>query len=119
MTWNCRLTSFRGLLQALLALAVLLAPVAANAMDQSMAAMSSHHQQASASKHCSGPSETGSKHDKAPGKTCCASMCMAVAVTRPGASAEGLAAPSLPAFSSPVSLIGSPGELATPPPRLA
>ncbi len=119
MVWIRPLTSLRGLLQALLALAVLLAPVTANAMDRSMAVASSHHQQASASEHCSGSSETRTQHDKGPGKTCCASMCMAVGMTPAAGSAEVAVVPSAPTSSPPASLLGSPGELATPPPRLA
>jgi hypothetical protein len=113
------ITSLRGLLQALLALAVLLAPVTANAMERQPAPTSSHHQKASASAHCDGTSEQGAKHEKFSGKTCCASMCMGIAVAPQASAADEVivhAEVSSPALTV---LIGSPAELATPPPRVA
>jgi len=119
MNWIRHKMSLRGLLQAMLALAVLVAPVTANAMERIVPSGSSHHQQAKAPAHCSEAPDTDSKHDKATDKTCCASMCMGVAVTPQAPTAGGAAVPAAATFSSPASLSGSPAELATPPPRLA
>ena len=73
-----------------MALAVLVAPVTANAMEQQSAPTSSHHQQTSASAHCDGASDEGSKREKVPGKTCCASMCMGIAVTPTAPAADDM-----------------------------
>ena len=113
------ITSLRGLLQALLALAVLVAPVAAHAMEQQSAPTSSHHQQTSASAHCDGASDEGSKPEKVPGKTCCASMCMGIAVAPTAPAADHMVIHADVASSPSIVLIGSPRELATPPPRSA
>ena len=110
----------RRLLQALLALAVLVAPVTANAMERQAVPASSHHEQASASAHCNDAPDPDSKHDKAAGKTCCASMCMGIAVTpRVPAANESVAVQVEPTSAVSAFLLGSPAELATPPPRLA
>lgn len=111
--------SLARLLQALLALAVLVAPVTANAMEWAAPSGASHHQQAEASMHCTQAPDSDSKRDKATGKTCCASMCMGIAVAMPPPAAEGEVFQAAATFSAPSFLVGSPAELATPPPRLA
>jgi len=113
------ITSLRGLLQALLALAVLVAPVTANAMEQLSAPISAHHQQTSASAHCDGASEEGSKPEKIPGKTCCASMCMGIAVAPSAPAVEDMVTHTHVTSSLSIVLISSAAELATPPPRTA
>ena len=112
------ITSLRGFLQALLALAVLVAPVTANAMERQPAA-SSHHEKASASAHCGGATKDSPQQDKAPGKTCCASMCMGLAVAPLAPAASEVIVHAEVTSSAPTLLIGSPAELATPPPRVA
>lgn len=111
--------SLRGLLQALLALAVLVAPVTANAMEVSSATPASHREEAKAPAHCDGAPDKSSKHEKAAGKTCCASMCMGIAIAPfSRVDAEVLEHVAL-VSAAPTALIGSPAELATPPPRSA
>lgn len=112
------ITSLRGFLQALLALAVLVAPVTANAMER-LPAAASHDEKASASAHCGGATENSSKQDKAPGKTCCASMCMGIAVAPSAPAGAEVIVHAEATSSAPTFLIGSPAELATPPPRAA
>ena len=110
---------FRRLLQALLALAVFLAPVTANAMQASAMVPVPHHETAKASAHCGETSGESSKHEKAADKTCCASMCMGVAVGGLSRVHNGSVPPVV--LMSPVhrALTGAPAELATPPPRTA
>lgn len=119
MKWVHHMKSLPRLLQALLALAVLVAPVTANAMEP-VAASSTHHQETKASSHCTGAPDGASKNDKRAGKTCCASMCMGVAVAprAPAAGNEPLlqVAPTTAVMAF---LLSSPAELATPPPRSA
>lgn len=111
--------SLRRLLQALLALAVLVAPVTANAMEAPAKAAASHHEEAKASAHCDGTPDKTSKHEKAAGKTCCASMCMGIAIA-PFARVDGEVLEHVALVpAAPKALIGSPEELATPPPRSA
>jgi len=119
MDWFRYSTSLRRLLQALLALAVLVAPVTANAMERAATSPASHHQQAKVFNHCTGKPDGDSKHDKATGKTCCASMCMGVAIWSPGPAAEGNVLQAAPSVAATTELDSSPAELATPPPRLA
>ena len=111
--------SLPGLLQALLALAVLVAPVTANEMGAAKAATEAHHQTAKDAGHCSSAPYSGSKHEKAAGKACCAAMCVGVAVALPPASASVAPVKAMIALPVSTSLIASPQELPTPPPRLA
>jgi hypothetical protein len=109
----------RELFAIFVAMAVLFAP----ATSAGAAAMTSGHAQMLMMDHsapCQMPvSGAADHHNKTDGKSCCASMCMAVAV-----------APSMPRQALPVrqqvahfasfkSYHGLPAEIATPPPRFA
>jgi len=115
--------SIRTLFALLVAVAVLFAPALTRA-GEAFAAVPDHHAQMMQSGHCKiAPSQSGDddkspSHEKA-GKTCCISMCMAVAVTPPArATAVAMPAPS-PTFPLTHQYHGCIAEIATPPPRLA
>lgn len=111
---------FEWLLQAFLALAVLFAPVAANAMEMpSMQSSGDGHGQAAPSDHCPGGEDTGSKGDEALGQTCCAAMCVGIAILAPTPTADSTVVRAAPRSFAPEFLLGWPIELPTPPPRLA
>jgi hypothetical protein len=108
--------TFRSLLGALLALALLFAPALASAAAAHIA-VPDHQMQMMETGHCK--SVPSSHDDKSDGKSCCISMCMAVAI-----------APSVPAdapearhdtvyFVVAQAWHGFLGEIATPPPRTA
>jgi hypothetical protein len=114
--------SLRMLFSALVAIAVLFAPALSRA-GEAFAAVPDHHMQMMETGHCkSAPSDSGgpdgsSDQDKA--KTCCISMCMAVAVAPddpPTAAALHGAAATFPLADQ---YHGCIAEIATPPPRLA
>lgn len=111
------LVSIRSLLAALVALALAFAPGAAMAAQDG--APRDHQMQMMESGHCEpGVAGTGD-HGKMAGKSCCAAMCVAVAIAAAG-SVKDEFLPSAPGtFAVPASLFGAPAELATPPPRLA
>ena len=107
------------LLKALLALAVLFAPVTANDMEMPSPREADVEQSATVpSAHCPGEHDDGSP-DKALAKNCCAAMCIGVAAVVPGPAAESRIAQAVPRSFAPAFVLGSPGELPTPPPRLA
>ncbi len=103
------------LLGAFLALAVLFAPVTAQAMQMSTPAATGHQQTAS-SEHCDDATQPA-KHDKAPQKNCCASMCMGVAINPVVPTAQAALVSALTTVFAPAFMLGSASELATPPPR--
>lgn len=106
----------------IVAVAVLFAPALTRA-GEAFAAVPDHHMQMMESGHCkSAPSHSGDddqSSDKAAGKTCCITMCMAVAV----APLSPTQAADLHGAAAPFALIhqyhGCIAEIATPPPRLA
>lgn len=114
------LMSFRPFFVFVIALAMLIAPLATQsgaAMAMAMAP-ADHHAQMMESRHC-GEQPAKGDHDKAPDTSCCVAMCAAVAVT-PSASIEQHS------FFRPIerpaldqSLHSFLAELPTPPPRLA
>lgn len=112
------LVSIRTLFAVLVAFAVLCAPAFTRA-GEAFAASSGHHGQMMEAGHCTIPPSGAADHDKAPAKSCCISMCMAVAVA-PAAPIVGKVAASAPAVSGlrAFHAIG-PAELATPPPKLS
>jgi hypothetical protein len=102
----------------MVAIALLLAPGLTGA-SMAQAAQPDHRAQMAEMSHCDparDDQQQGQTHDMA----CCAAMCMAVAVTPPMVplraplQASETTADSLFAFA-----IGTPAELATPPPRAA
>jgi len=112
----------------IVALALLLAPALTRA-GEAMAAAPNHHGQMMDSGHCKAPAlkaDDGNaghhgKTDhqgKADGKSCCVSMCMAVAVapTAPITEFDHLITPAT--FAVTTIHLPFEGELATPPPRL-
>ena len=108
------------LLQALLALAVMFAPMTANAMETPSArAAGVEQRQAGPAGHCSGDQDSGSQPGKALGKNCCAAMCVGIAAIAPPPIAESIVIQAVPRSFAPTFLFGSPGELPTPPPRSA
>lgn len=119
MTSNIHFLGLRRLLQALLALAVLFAPVTANAMEGPSGTAISHHEQKQSSAHCAETPGKVPTENKADGKTCCASMCMAVAVVPFARVQQEAAAPVVVVSSAPKALFDIAEALATPPPRSA
>lgn len=108
------------LLQAVLALAVLFAPVAANAMEMpSMQSSGGEHGQAVPSDHCPGDEDTGSKGNEALGQACCAAMCVGIAILAPVPTADSTVIQAAPRSFAPKVMLGWPTELPTPPPRVA
>lgn len=111
---------FGWLLEAFLALAVLFAPVAANAMEMpSMQKSGDEHGQAAPSDHCPGDEDAGSKGDEGLGQACCAAMCVGIAILAPTPTADSTIVQAAPRPFAPEFLLGWPTELPTPPPRLA
>ena len=108
----------RPLLGFILMIAVLFASALTGSAAASAATMN-HDMQMMGSGHCQAPPSHHGDHDKAAGKTCCMSMCMAVAVA-PSAPPEAVvlqdAMTAFPVFKEYHGLLA---EIATPPPRLA
>lgn len=108
--------SLRTLFLALVALAVLSAP-ALTRLGEAYAAVPDHHAQMMTKGHCESPPDKDG--DRSADNSCCFQMCMAVA-TEPTAPLahqlllSGTETPALQSFP-----IGTPAELATPPPRAA
>lgn len=114
--------SLARLLQALLALAVLFAPITASAMEMpDKRAAGVEHGEAAAASHCSGEPDSSPKPDKERGMPCCAAMCVGTATITmaPAPTAGSILVRAIPQSVAPTFILGSPGELATPPPRLA
>jgi hypothetical protein len=105
----------------LLAFIVMIAVLMASALTGSAASAATmhHDMQMMESGHCTTPPSNHGDHDKAAGKNCCISMCMAVAVA-PAAPPQALIRhDAVTAFPSIKQYHGLPAEIATPPPRLA
>lgn len=100
----------------ILAVAVLFAPSVAHASMMAGTA-SSHQTQVMEMGHCD--SAPGKSDGKAPVKSCCIAMCMAVAISpaTPAGIARLQHTPTY--FAVPTSWHGHLGEIATPPPRFA
>ena len=111
-----RPVSIRTLLAMLIALAVLFAPSAVAA--QHLASMPGHDMQMMEMGHCDAP-PSNSDHGKG-GKSCCVSMCTAIAIT-PGPPIGEVEVEHAAAtyFTGAASWHGYLGEIATPPPRAA
>lgn len=114
MSAYSRPVSIRKLFAIILALAVLFAPAVTNA---AMAATPHHDMQMMEAGHCKTPPSGTRHHEQSDGKSCCISMCMAVAVA-PSAPTE-LVPPrqQIAQFALPKTYHGLPAEIATPPPR--
>lgn len=106
--------SIRKLFAVLVALAVFVAPSVNGA---AMAASTHHTMQMMEAGHCEAPPSSGDHRHKMDGKSCCISMCMAVAVV-PAVPAETTTLRQPVAqFAPPKAYHGLPAEIATPPPR--
>ena len=110
------LMSVRRLFAALIALAVLFAP-AMTRVGEAYAAVPDHHAQMMMKGHCESPPD--GNQDKGAEKSCCFQMCMAVAA---GLAETSLSQPLLGGTNTPTLqsfAVGTPAEIATPPPRAA
>ena len=108
--------SIRKLFAIILALSVLFAPAVAGA---AMAASPQHDMQMMEAGHCEAPPSGTAHHDKMDGKSCCISMCMAVAVA-PSTPAETMPLrQEVAEFALPKTYHGLHGEISTPPPRIS
>lgn len=118
---HIREVSIRRLFAMVVTLALLFAPALTRAGEAS-AAGSNHHVQMMQSGHCKSGAARSSddkSSDQAAGKTCCISMCMAVAVV-PAIPAKSVSVHGTAARFAPANQYrGRIAELATPPPRLA
>lgn len=116
--------SIRTLFAVLVAVAVLFAPALTRA-GEAFAAVSDHHAQMMDSGHCkSTPSYAddegkSSEKNKVAGKSCCMSMCMAVAIGPPAAPQSEVLHEAAATFPLIHRYHGNIAEIATPPPRLA
>lgn len=116
--------SIRTLFAMLLAVVVLIAPALSRA-GEARAATPDHHAQMLASGHCQpGKTATDTREDQSmhhgkAGKTCCLATCTALAVQPAPVLADELGHKTPALFTVPAFHVGSPAELATPPPRLS
>ena len=116
--------SIRPLFAILVAVAVLFAPALTRA-GEAFAAVPDHHMQMMESGHCkSMPSYADDDgkppdEDKAAGKSCCISMCMAVAIEPPAAPQSEVLHEAAATFPLIHRYHGNIAEIATPPPRFA
>jgi hypothetical protein len=100
----------------LIAIAVLLAPAVA---ARASAVAPNHETQMTHMGRCSTPAPGTSSHDRDAGKTCCISICMAVAASTVAPQLQAPVRAASPIFAAPGSLSGHSLQLATPPPRLS
>ena len=108
--------SIRKLFALLVALAVLFAPGVTGA---AMAAAPNHDMQMMEAGHCEAPPSGTSHHDKMGSKSCCISMCMAVAIAPAAPALDHEIAHAPASFVIPTLHVAYLGEIATPPPRRA
>lgn len=108
--------SIRKLFALLVALAVLFAPAMTGAAS---AASPNHDMQMMEAGHCEAPSSSASHHDKMGSKSCCISMCMAVAIAPAAPALDHEVAHAPATFIIPTLHLAYLGEIATPPPRRA
>ena len=106
----------RSLLAFMIMMAVLLASAVTGAAAASAATMN-HDMQMMEMGHCSSP--PAKEDSKAPVKSCCIAMCMAVAIEPTAPAQLGDMHHQATYFAVPTSWHGFLGEIATPPPRLA
>ena len=110
--------SIRTLLAVFVALAVLFAPALTRA-DEAFAAVPDHLAQMMEAGHCQMPPAGSPEHDRAPVKSCCISMFMAVAIAPAAPPEEKPVQSARPVRRAASLYVNSPIELATPPPRLS
>lgn len=107
--------TLRRLFAILTALAVLFAPVVARAGEVGQSAPHDAVEMGEAGE-CQTPPTSQTKHEKMAGNDC-ASMCVAAAIAPAAPVMAELAQAASATFAIPAFLAGSPGELATPPPK--
>lgn len=115
MRWRPPIWSIQRLFAILAALSVMFAPTVAGANM----VVSSHHgmqMQMMDVGQCQGPSNSND-HDKMGGKSCCSTMCMAVALTPSTPPDTAPPRQQVAHFAAPRAYRGLPVEIATPPPR--
>ena len=102
----------------MVAIAVLLAPAFTRA-GEAFAAVPDHHAQMMTKGHCDTAPDGGQEQDKSTDHGCCVQLCMAVAAqpTAPPDHQPILGITGVPALES--FMLGTPAEIATPPPRAA
>jgi hypothetical protein len=110
--------SIHRLFAMLVALSMLFAPAFTGA-GEAFAATPGHHAQVMEEGHCQMPPANSDDHDKAPIKSCCVAMCLALAITPDVSAAVVGPAPAAAYFAASGSWHGYLGEIATPPPRRA
>ena|SRR6266540_683833 len=106
--------SIGKLFAILVALSVLIAPGVSGA---AMAASPHHKMQVMEAGHCEAPPASSGSRDKMAGKSCCISMCEAVAVEPSAPTAISLLRRHMAQFAIPRTYHGHLSEIATPPPR--
>ena len=104
--------TIRRVFAILIALAVLLAPWAAATAS---AAEPNHDMQMMQAGHCQIPPD----HDKNAGKSCCISISIGLAASLATPFADESAPTITTVFAEPSFLLGHPGKLPTPPPKLS
>ena len=102
----------------MIAIAVLLAPAFTGA-GEAFAAVPDHHAQMMTKGHCDTAPVGEQEQDKSADHGCCVQLCMAVAAqpASPLAHQPILGIAGLPALEN--FMLGTPAEIATPPPRAA
>jgi len=106
----------RSFLAFVIMMAVLFASAVTGTAAASAATMN-HDTQMTEMGHCSSP--PAKENGKAPVKSCCIALCMAVAVETAAPAQLGDIHHQATYFAVPASWHGFLGEIATPPPRLA
>ena len=106
--------SIRKLFAVFVALAVLVAPSVTGA---ALAASPHHAMQMMEAGHCEAPPPSGNHQHRMDGKTCCISMCMALAVAPTAPAETATLLRQIAQFAPPKAYHGLPAEIATPPPR--
>lgn len=112
--------STRPLFAFILMIAVLFVSALTGAAAASAATMPAHDSQMVQSGHCQEMPANSDQHGNAPGKSCCLSMCLAMAAV-PASAPIDIADLNIQAtyFAAPKTWHGFLGEIATPPPRSA
>ena len=110
--------SVSKLFTILVALSVLLAPAFARA-GEAFASVPDHHAQMMKAGECHAPESDGTDDGKALAKSCCISMCMAVAMMPAAPIEDSPLKPQQAVSAIPALHLSHLGEIATPPPRRA
>ncbi len=108
--------SIQKLFAVLIAVAMLFAPALSSATE-AFAAVPDHHAQMMTKGHCEAAPDGSQDQDKSTDHGCCVQLCMAVA-SQPATPPAHQPIPSAKGVSSLENfMLGTPAEIATPPPR--